>query len=341
MPKSSKYFATDRQWQMLKLVPQRPPGITVRDLVRKLADAGYPVSRRTVERDLNEQSRQFGLTNSKDPSGRVQCWYFAANKVPDLGSVDLVDAVSLTLAGDVLKQLLPTVLLEPVNRKISKARTRLKDLDNLPLARWSQKVRYVPSNLSFNPPSIPRRIMRAVQTALIEEKQMEVSYAPFGKKPHQLRMHPLSLIQRDNVPYLLATTFEYTDLRIFAIHRLSKVEVLEEKAVIPPDFSVDDYISGKGMEFGSAKIISLKARLSEKLASYLMETRLNSDQKIVYRNNSWELTSSVRDTWQLRFWLLSQAADLTVEKPLSLRKELTAQLQQAIERYQPKKIKSE
>lgn len=333
MPKSSKYFATARQFQMLKLIPLRPPGISVSELVEKLNEAGYPISRRSVERDLNEHSLQSGLTCQADSSKRVQRWYHATNQVPDLRSVDLVDAVSLSLAGNILEQLLPDVMLETVSQKIRMVRAQLEGMNRLPLARWSQKVSYVPPNLSFIPPSIQRRIMRAVQTALIEEKQIQVSYEPFQKKPHSLCLHPLSLVQRGHVLYLLATVGEYKDVRIFAIHRMSKVEMLEEAAVIPPGFSVDDYISHGGMDFGSGEIIQLEARLSDKLATYLTETPLSETQKISYRNNYWKLTASVRDTWQLRLWLQSQANNLVVEEPIYLREEITAYLRQAIDLY--------
>ena len=45
------------------------------------------------------------------------------------------------------------------------------------------------------------------------------------------------------------------------------------------------------------------------------------------------LTATVNNTWQLRWWLLSQGAGLEVCTPLSLRKEIKGALVDAVSRY--------
>ena len=56
MTKSSTQSALARQWELLKMLPAKRPGITTIDLTMKLDMAGYRVSKRTVERDLNTLS---------------------------------------------------------------------------------------------------------------------------------------------------------------------------------------------------------------------------------------------------------------------------------------------
>jgi predicted DNA-binding transcriptional regulator YafY len=41
-----------RQWQMLRLLPRAPKIITVHELLKKLEQKGYSITRRTLERDL-------------------------------------------------------------------------------------------------------------------------------------------------------------------------------------------------------------------------------------------------------------------------------------------------
>jgi len=334
MPKSDHHSALSRQWEMLQLVPQRPPGITVRDLRMRLGEAGYPVTARTIERDLNSLSAHFGLCCDQDDSSRAQYWYFAVGEAPDLGSVNLVDAVSLSLAGDVLEKMLPGVLLEPVSGKIAKARSKLKALDKVGLARWSEKVRYVPGNQELLPPLVQRSIMDGVQTALLEKRQILVTYGAFQQTPGELRLHPLSLILRGSVPYLVARTFDYQDLRIYALHRMENVELLTDAAIEPPGYSVDAYLDSGAMQFSSGKDLRLKARLSEELAIYLSETPLAENQKIRYRGESWQLEATVKDSWQLEFWILSQSAGITVLSPKSLRDKIESQLTAAARNYE-------
>lgn len=55
MPKAPQHQALARQWQVLRLLPTRPPGITSRELVARLEREGFSVTKRTVERDLAER----------------------------------------------------------------------------------------------------------------------------------------------------------------------------------------------------------------------------------------------------------------------------------------------
>lgn len=60
MPKSSLQPALARQWEMLKKLPHRGPGLTARQITAWLKEQGYPVSKRTVERDLIGLSANIG-----------------------------------------------------------------------------------------------------------------------------------------------------------------------------------------------------------------------------------------------------------------------------------------
>ena len=44
MPKAAQHHALARQWQVLRLLPTKPPGITSRELVEKLEHEGFTVT---------------------------------------------------------------------------------------------------------------------------------------------------------------------------------------------------------------------------------------------------------------------------------------------------------
>lgn len=333
MPKAAKHLALARQWQMMNLIPTREPGITARELTDRLKEEGFAVSRRTVERDLNELSRQFGLTTASSTGKAPFGWYFASGKRADLGSVELVDALSLALAGDVLEQMLPASMLGAVSGKVSRAREKLKSLKGHPMARWSEKIRFVPPTLALRPPRIKGKVMEVVQEALVAERQLEVRYAAFNEKPKNLTLNPLSLVLRGPVPYLVATVYKYTDVCHFAVHRMESAHLGEGSVIIPKGYSIDAHIDGGGLNFGSGKPLKLKAVLSEALAMYLSETPLSDDQRISYRDGVWKLTATLPDSWQLHFWILSQGSGILVLGPKVLRDEVKGQLKSALQSY--------
>jgi predicted DNA-binding transcriptional regulator YafY len=331
MPKSSNHLALERQWEMLKLLPGRPPGITSRQLTELLKDANCEVTKRTVERDLKQLEMQFGICCNEvtKPYG----WHWLPGQKEKFGGVDLADSVSLTLAEGVLKQMLPPSMVKALQPKFEQAKAKLVAISTSPLAKLSEKVRYVPTTLQFAAPKISSKILEAIQQALVEELQLEVRYSPFSEKPKDLRLHPLCLVQRGNVPYLLATTFDYEDVRLYAVHRFEAVAVLEDPIVVPQGFSVDAHLASGAMEFGGGKEITVKAKLSDKLATYLSETPLHADQRMSHKDGGYQLKAKVRDSWQLHFWIMSQGPDIEVTAPKALRKCIFKSLNSAVARY--------
>lgn len=88
MPFASTRATLSRQWALLRQLPHRSPGITSAELVWRLRDVGFTVSKRTVERDLNELSLIFPLDrNDKSiPFG----WHWSASVVGEVrGNFDL------------------------------------------------------------------------------------------------------------------------------------------------------------------------------------------------------------------------------------------------------------
>lgn len=332
MPRSSNHLALARQWEMLKRLPSRGPGITARELVEDLQEDGFTVTKRTVERDLVDLSGQFGIAcnDEQKPFG----WYWLSGANMDFSSIELTDAVSLSLAEQLLKQMLPAPLLAALRPKFDQARKKLATLDGHPMAKLTQKVRYVPTSLDLRPPSLRDAILTIIQKALIDERQLAVRYAPFNERAKELTLNPLSLIQRGTVPYLIATAEPYTDPHIFAIHRVEKAEALEAKAKLPKGYSVDQFIEEGFMHFGPATEIKLKARLSNELATYLSETPISEDQRIDFRKGSYQLEATVHDTWQLHFWILSQGANIVVLKPNTLRSSIRTNIESASKLYQ-------
>ncbi|MHC6223316.1 WYL domain-containing protein [Pseudomonas sp. X10] len=84
MPSATTRATLSRQWALLRQLPGRSPGITSAELVWRLRDAGFNISKRSVERDLNELSLIFPLVrNDKSiPFG----WHWSASAGGELRS---------------------------------------------------------------------------------------------------------------------------------------------------------------------------------------------------------------------------------------------------------------
>ena len=335
MPKATHHHALARQWELLRLLPSRLPGITANELASRLQGNGFVVSKRTVERDLTELSTLFGIAcNDK---GMPYGWYWMNGEPADLPGVSITDAISLNLIEEFLRPLVPTAMLATLEARFRQAKKKLEELsaDNV-AARWIDKVRYVPPTLALIPPKITEGILETIQEGLLTEKQIAVRYhKPSSSTPHDLILHPLGIAQRGAATYLVATAYDYSDIRLYAAHRIEAASLRDEDAVNPTGFTLEAYVAAGALQFGSGEQIDLIARINQTLASILEETPLSTNQQITTEGaDRFILNAGVVDSWQLRWWILSQGANIEIISPPEIREKTRETLNRALAQYE-------
>jgi predicted DNA-binding transcriptional regulator YafY len=337
MPKSAVHSAIARQWELLKNLPTRGAGITAADLRQRLDDAGYSVTKRSVERDLIGLSALFGIrcNDGSKPYG----WYWMREHALELQAVDFADALSLVLVEDQLGKLLPASLFRVLKPKFEQARLKLRSGTGNRYEGWKDQVRYLPPSLPFLPPKVEARVVETVQEAIVRRRQLHVRYCGLNdSKAQDQTLHPLAFVQQGPVSYLVATAFGYADPRLYALHRMVSIKMTGETSRALKGFSLDAFIEKGAMQFGDGALIHLKARVSTQLACYLTETPLTGDQRLLTNgDDTHTLTATIKDSWHLGFWILSQGAEITVIQPKALRERIRGNLQNALGGYrQPK-----
>lgn len=318
-----------RQWELLKSLPARPPGVTAQMLVERLCEAGFKVSKRTIERDLVELSQLFPLQcNDK---GTPYGWYWTPGATAELPGLTVSEALTLRMVEDSLRPLLPGFMLKSLEPRFAQAHLKLHALGpQVPAARWIDKIASVPPELTLQAPELDEALLEQIQQALLDDRQLRCNYfAAHSNKLRELVLNPLALIQRGNITYLAAITEPYEDVRLYAAHRFQQAEILETLSRRPEGFRLGDYIAGGALQFTNpgAEPISLQAWINADLARQLRETPLSSDMHLEPEKDGQQLTATVQDSWQLRWWLLSQAGSIAVRGPVALRDELIRQLE--------------
>lgn len=333
MADNSKQDVIARQWEMLKLLPTRGTGSSAGQLTQSLIDLGYAVDKRTVERDLRKLTTLFPIV--VDERSKPFGWRWAKHARVDMPGMDVGEALSLALIEQYLKPALPATMVRVLTGRFRQAVDKLAALGSSNRSsRWLQKIKVVAPALHLLPPAIPDGVLETVQEALLEDEQIEVAYRSADDEAHKsLRLHPLGIVLRGQSTYLVATAFEYTDPRLLALHRMKSVERLGVPAKRPRGFDLDAYVESGAMEFGDGTPIQLVARVSSQLARHLAETPLSRDMTLQAMGDDFKVTATVRHTWQLHWWILSQADDIEILKPAALRKEVGTTLLDASKRY--------
>lgn len=333
MPADKTRNTLARQWELLKLLPTRGAGRTAKELAELLNEAGFEVSKRQVERDLGQLMDAFALdcNNASTPYG----WRWAPEAAADLPGLTLAEALSLRLVEDSIRPLLPAQVLRVLEPRFRQAAKKLEQLSGKSrTARWAAKVRSVPPTLPLLPPKIDEDVLETVQEALLADDQLDVEYKSAGSDTAKgMRLHPLGLVQRGPVTYLVASAFKYKNVRLYAMHRFVAATRTHERVRPPEGFDLDAFISDGALQFGGGKQIRLEAFVSKGLAAILVETPLSEDQVLVVDGERCHLTATVADSWQLQWWVLGQVPQIEIIRPVAFRKRVTELLTAAATKY--------
>ncbi|MDQ7003372.1 MAG: WYL domain-containing protein [Ghiorsea sp.] len=325
-----------RQWQMLRMVPRSPSKIGATDIKQGLADEGFEVTQRTIQRDLekfssifplecDDRSKPFGWSWSKD-SGTL-----------DIPGMDSHTALAFYLAEQHLAPILPRETVKQLAPHFLTARNMLNKLQTETGATaWADKVRVLRQGPDLSTPDVLPEVQHEVYTALLFNRRLEVEYKARGaKKVKKYTITPLGLVLKNSIFYLPCTIGEYTDIRLLTLHRLSSATKRDMPAMIPEDFNLDDYIASGELSFEVGSKVTLKAIVSRDVAFHLRERQLHPKQKLTAQSDgSYLLEAKVLETSDLRFWLRGYDEAIEILEPAHLREQLYQSAKAMVRKYE-------
>ncbi|MBN8727681.1 MAG: WYL domain-containing protein [Xanthomonadales bacterium] len=329
------YDTFSRHLTMLSLVPVLPRKCTAGELREKLVAQGFDVHIRSVERDLQKLSH-FGLT---DDGAKPAGWsWVSRDRVPTLPPMSTENALVLELVRRHLGAMLPPRMLRQMERPFEEARRTLNLLGDAPLKRWTERVAVLPDGPPLATPEVAAGVLEAVGEALLRDRRLDVQYRALDRpRGRRYTLHPLGLVYRDGVFYLVATVNDYDDIRHFALQRMREARVLDETAGRPADFVLAEHLDGKrAFQWPHGETVRLELKVERWLAIHLEERCLAGDQVITPLRGDPErsrVTATVEATEQLYWWLRSLGTSVEVVKPARLRQRLADEVRQLAEVY--------
>lgn len=325
-----------RHWHMLRRIPRYPRKASTAELEEALEAAGYPTSRRTIQRDLDKLSSEFPLAcDGGKPSG----WSWQADAgLFDVPGMDTSAALTFRMIDSYLSRLLPQGCLAALAPHLRRADQLLQQLEGGGMRNWPDKVRIAQRSQLLQPPDVPAEVMTTVYEALFHDRQFLGEYHSRGdRKRREFVVHPLGMIFSDPVVYLAATIGDYQDVRLLALHRFSSARLLMDGCRRPPGFDLDAWLAEGGVSFpvaGGEGRLRLVMRMEAGVAHHLRESRLSADQKIGEEEEGWvRVAATVADTRQLRWWLHGFGPEVEVLEPPALRAEFAAAASKLAGRY--------
>lgn len=324
-----------RQWLMLRHIPRQPRKITAQALRDRLADQGYSTTERTIQRDLLRLSGElFGLLLDDRSRPHGWSWDRDAGQL-DIPGMEPQTALAFKLAEHFSGELMAPATLSALAPYLRQAANVLAETPS-PVRTWPDKIQVVPRGQTLMAPVIDPMILETVYDALFNDCQLEARYRRrYDGARRDYILHPLGIVFRDGVVYLICTREGRDGIVQMALHRMESAASGQAAVERPEGFDLSQYVQSGGLDFrlGEAPL-ELALLLEPRTAVHLEETPLNASQSLSEADDGRiHLTATVADTAQLRWWLLGLGDQVEVVGPDRLRGEIAECLAQALRQY--------
>ncbi len=303
-----------RQWRIIQGLIASITGKSAADLARDL-DC-HP---RTVYRDLEAlQMAGFPLF-TEQVDGKTHWSLIAAQKYQMPLPLNLTELMSLYFSRNMLKVLDGTALFESVSSLFEKVKATLPPAYIAYLDKLSQSLEVRPR--AHKPYHRFQEVLTRVNEAVQEQRLVEMEYASMQRQAStRRRVAPYKLWFYDETFYLLAYCHLRRAIRLFAVDRISRLEVLDERFEAPTEFDADAFMRSSFGVF-QGRPTHVRIHFSKQVAGYIREKVWHPTQELETRQDgSVIFAAQVAGIEEIRFWILKWGADATVLEPDALRK---------------------
>lgn len=318
-------------------------GISVQALTRKLNDAGYSCSTRTVERDLVEMADPSRVWHAagveiemhRDPANaQVPLWAYKTPAKPlMLRLPPCEDALLIGLLAKELQAFVPDYALNALTAYGESSARGWNRSGNGDSACYQQKICILPDGPMMLPPPLNLLHLREVNQALLRNEQINLRYLAARREGEgSYRLHPLGIVKKGNFFWLIAAEEEMgkvlPDVCTFRMDRIRWIQRRVNEPVMRGLPLLQEVIDSGVLEFFPARNVELVLHSTpgcagDQLMDDYAESPLSTDQRIVsLPDGRQELTATVKHTRELEWMLQSQAHRCEVLAPTSLRQKL-------------------
>jgi proteasome accessory factor B len=324
----------DRLDSIVKRIPMKgsskeypDTGQLLEQLSTHYADHASPeASRRAIQHDLKELIGD-GRIQAVNPSGKpLRYCRFKDEVTSDPRRLEYEKAVLCTAIKDAL----------PAGR-LDKVWQHVLNNDN-DFGLGEDKLRIVSDTLRLTPADILDGVLECVLEALALSRTLSASYKDAKEKRTQPVLHPQALLQRGPRIYLYALKNDEAEpLRMYALHRFTKMAVNVVAARKAKDFDLQKLIDSGQADFGGGETIDVVLRARGYVTELLKDCPLNANQTFIDEDASGlviRVSASVPATGQLFRWLMGCGDKIEVLEPPSLRQTIAAQSAKVAALYQ-------
>lgn len=329
MPRNAEVV---RQWKILLEIEA-----SRRSTIDRLAEM-CGVSTRTIRRDLNAlQEAGFPLYDER-AEGRV-FWKLTGH--PFRGLSEMGFTVAEVSALYFSRAVVEAVACAPFSADLKSGfdklvgilTPRMKDfLDKLPELLVAKEEPGRPRTAGADP-----KMVGKLMDALLSHHRVKMTYHSFSsRRIKDYLVEPYRLAYGQGALYLFAYVPEYVQMRTFAVLRIRKLSVLEEKfSAVGTLSEAQPFANSIGVHIGKPSAVEIE--FAPSVAPYIKEREWHASQKIRDGGDGRIVLSlKVSIDRALESWILSFGPFARVVKPAPLAERILEEIEEAREQYMPR-----
>ncbi|NLO41257.1 MAG: WYL domain-containing protein [Ruminiclostridium sp.] len=320
----------ERQIHILSVLSESKQGYTVQELHHSMQKLGIDVSRKTIERDIDDISKLFYVYEEE---GQKETRYRADKFKIDNIAFNISELLSLYFLQQVIKP------YQKLDVGTTAATLIQKILERAPAIHQSY-IDSVSDLFIVNPAEvIPEKnldenYLQLAREAIEKQYQLELEYFSFNNDEITSRViDPYVLEIREGCYHLIGFCHLRSEVRDFRVSRIKKMEMLDETFDKPEDF-YKQYSQNRFGKMTSDEDITLKIIFEDEAARYIKEYEANKADKITDIGEGKILfekkTTFTPDIIQ---WVLRFGADAEVIEPEALRFEVMWEAKRMAQKY--------
>lgn len=333
-----------RRMLILRILPDAANaagGLSTSQLIIRLNEYAIHSERRAVERDLvaihapESVWRTLGveLQVGSGP-GRTRLWSHSSNtKGVFLHAMSNEQALMLSLAERDLKHFMPQSAFKLVEPYFNAAERILNRAPNRRQSSFKERIRIIGDGPERQAPKLNLDHLGEINEALFNGEQLDMRYwAASAKEMRQYRLHPVGLVRQGLFYWLLAVKHgDSLNDRPTQTFRLDRIESVARRRydVVAEDLpTLDQALDNGELQFFQKESVQLTLRFvasdaGKRLCNNYRDAPMGSGQQIVENEQGgFDLTTTVRHTFQLLRSLQSNAHLLQVLAPRQIRDEV-------------------
>jgi len=321
----------ERQIHILSILSESKIGYTIPEIQNNLKKLGIDVSRKTVERDIDDVSRHFFVYEDKNEAGEV-CYKADKYNVKNI-TFTLPELISIYFLKEILKPYAVLDVGKTAREMLENVLQKVPAVNQNYINSISDLMKVNPSEVVLEK-FINEDYIRIIREAIEKNLRLKIEYFSFDSNEMTRRkIDPYYLEIREGCYHLICYCHLRKEIRDFRVSRMKKIEILNETFKRPDNF-YEEYNKNRFEKMIGDEPITLKIIFEGQAARYIKEYEAHKADRIIDLGSEKILfekkTTYTPDILQ---WVLKFGADAEVLEPDSLKFEITWEIERMHKKY--------